>query len=84
MKRYSHPQSYSFKYLIEFEPERGIRCTACFDMRMEVTALYAHENGFAVFTTTNAASRWKDLKQVNGVLTNSSSYDLHSTRLWRH
>jgi predicted adenine nucleotide alpha hydrolase (AANH) superfamily ATPase len=50
---------------LDFEPERGIRCTACFDLRMEVTALYAHQNGFATFTTTNAASRWKDLAQVN-------------------
>lgn len=50
---------------MEFEPERGIRCTACFDMRMEVTAKYAFENGFPCFTTTNATSRWKDIDQVN-------------------
>jgi len=25
-----------------------------------------YENGFPVFTTTNATSRWKDQKQVNG------------------
>jgi len=49
----------------EFEPERGVRCTACFDMRMEVTAQYAHEHGFSCFTTTNATSRWKDVNQVN-------------------
>jgi len=30
---------------MEFDPERGRRCTECFDMRMERTALYAHENG---------------------------------------
>eukprot|EP01084_Bolivina_argentea_P058476 106788_1 len=50
---------------LEFEPERGIRCTKCFDMRMEVTAAYASENHFPIFTTTNATSRWKDIKQVN-------------------
>jgi predicted adenine nucleotide alpha hydrolase (AANH) superfamily ATPase len=37
----------------------------CFDMRLERTALYAHEHGFDSFTTTNATSRWKDEKQVN-------------------
>ena len=37
----------------------------CFDMRMERTALYAIDNGFRYFTTTNATSRWKDVKQVN-------------------
>ncbi len=31
---------------MEWEPERGARCTMCFDMRFERTALYAHENGF--------------------------------------
>jgi len=51
---------------LEFEPERGVRCTECFDMRMEVTALYAHMHGFPCFTTTNATSRWKDVDQVNG------------------
>lgn len=50
---------------LEYEPERGARCTECFDMRMEVTALYAHINSFQWFTTTNATSRWKDVKQVN-------------------
>lgn len=41
-----------------------LRCTMCFDMRMDRTALYAKENGFHVFTTTNATSRWKDINQV--------------------
>lgn len=49
----------------ELEPERGVRCSACFDMRMEVTAAYAVEHGFEYFTTTNATSRWKDETQVN-------------------
>ena len=50
---------------MEYDPERGARCTACFDMRMEVTAAYAAEHGFEAFTTTNATSRWKDVGQVN-------------------
>ena len=50
---------------LEYAPERGERCTMCFDMRMERTALYAHEHGFHYITTTNATSRWKDVKQVN-------------------
>jgi len=50
---------------LEFEPERGRRCSMCFDMRMDVTAAYAKEHGYDCFTTTNATSRWKDTKQVN-------------------
>jgi hypothetical protein len=50
---------------LEYDPERGVRCTACFDMRMEVAVAYAAAHGFPAFTTTNATSRWKDVKQVN-------------------
>lgn len=50
---------------MEWSPERGARCTMCFDMRHDRTALYAHENGFTHITTTNAASRWKDKEQIN-------------------
>ena len=51
---------------LEFEPERGIRCTACFDMRFERTALYAYEHGFKVITSSLGLSRWKDMNQING------------------
>ena len=51
---------------MEKEPERGIRCTMCFDMRFERTALYAAENGFSVISSSLGISRWKDMKQING------------------
>ena len=51
---------------MEKVPERGIRCTMCFDMRFERTALYAHENGFPVMTSSLGISRWKDMNQING------------------
>jgi predicted adenine nucleotide alpha hydrolase (AANH) superfamily ATPase len=50
---------------LENEPERGKRCSKCFDMRLERTALYAHENGFGMIATTNGFARWKDQAQVN-------------------
>lgn len=50
---------------LEWEPERGQRCTACFDMRFERTALYAHEHGFRVFSSSLGISRWKDMNQIN-------------------
>ena len=50
---------------MEWEPERGIRCTACFDMRFERTALYAHEHGFPVISSALGISRWKDMNQIN-------------------
>lgn len=51
---------------MEWEPEKGKRCTECFDMRFERTALYAHENGFPLFTSCLGISRWKDMGQING------------------
>ena len=50
---------------LENEPERGARCTQCFDMRFERSALYAKENGFKVYATTLGISRWKDMDQIN-------------------
>ena len=50
---------------LENEPERGKRCTVCFDMRFESSALYAHENNFNYFAPTLGISRWKDMNQIN-------------------
>ena len=49
---------------MEWEPERGIRCTMCFDMRFERTALYAAENGFSVISSSLGISRWKNMQQI--------------------
>ena len=51
---------------LEWEPERGARCTQCFDMRFERTALYAHENSFQVISSSLGISRWKNMTQING------------------
>ena len=50
---------------MEWEPEKGARCTMCFDMRFERAALYAHEHGFPVMTSSLGISRWKDMNQIN-------------------
>ena len=50
---------------MEMDPERGRRCTMCFDMRFERTALYAHEHGFPVITSSLGISRWKNMNQIN-------------------
>lgn len=50
---------------LEWEPERGARCTACFDMRFERTALYAFEHGFSLISSSLGLSRWKDMDQIN-------------------
>jgi predicted adenine nucleotide alpha hydrolase (AANH) superfamily ATPase len=71
---------------LEFEPERGLRCTKCFDMRFLRTALLAHEEGFKVFTSSLGISRWKDLDQINDCGTRAAqAYDnlTYWTYNWR-
>lgn len=58
---------------LEWEPERGKRCTACFDMRFERTALYAYEHGFPVISSSLGISRWKDMNQINDSGTRAAS-----------
>ena len=50
---------------LENEPERGERCTVCFDMRFERTALYASEHGYPIISSTLGISRWKNMEQIN-------------------
>ena len=71
---------------LEWEPERGKRCTVCFDMRFERTALYAHENNFPIFSSSLGISRWKDMNQINTAgLTAAERYENLSywTYNWR-
>ena len=49
----------------ENEPERGERCSTCFDMRFERTAQYASDNDFDLISSTLGISRWKDMDQIN-------------------
>lgn len=48
----------------ENDPERGERCSLCFEMRFVKTAEYAYHNGFPVITSCLGISRWKDFDQV--------------------
>tara|TARA_B100001113_G_C21027940_1_gene586639 strand:- start:85 stop:738 length:654 start_codon:yes stop_codon:yes gene_type:complete len=50
---------------LEWEPERGKRCTSCFDMRFIKTAEYAFNNNFSLVSSTLGISRWKDMNQIN-------------------
>ena len=59
---------------MEHEPERGIRCSMCFDMRFIRTALYAYENNFKVITSSLGISRWKDMDQINKSGVKAASY----------
>lgn len=50
---------------LEAEPERGKRCSVCFELRLARAARYAKEHGFTAFSSVLGISRHKDLNQVN-------------------
>jgi predicted adenine nucleotide alpha hydrolase (AANH) superfamily ATPase len=62
---YDERQWFSQTRALENEPERGIRCTLCFDYRFEKTAAYAHAHRFDVMSSTLSISRWKNKAQIN-------------------
>lgn len=68
---------------LEQEPERGRRCLSCFSMRLEKTAQYAAEHGFAYFTTTLATSRWKDQAQITQAALSAQATTQNKTLFWQ-
>lgn len=69
---------------LENEPERGARCTTCFAMRLERTALFAHDNGFDVFATSLGLSRHKDQAQVYAQGQKAAAFYDGSIAFWGH
>ena len=49
----------------EQEPEKGFRCSLCFELRLEKTAGIAKEQGYEYFGTTLSVSPHKDSKLIN-------------------
>lgn len=50
---------------LENEPERGNRCTLCYELRLRKCALLAKKQGFDCFSTTLSISPYKDAKRLN-------------------
>lgn len=50
---------------LEREPERGKRCTICYKMRMEKTAIIAKKNSYDYFCTTLSVSPYKNANLIN-------------------
>ncbi len=55
---------YNFVEGLESEPERGLRCERCFELRMEKTAQYASNIGADCFSTTLSVSPHKSFSQI--------------------
>ena len=55
------------------EPERGARCSVCFELRLKKVMDYAKANGFAAVASVLGVSRWKNLAQVNAAAARASA-----------
>ncbi len=51
----------------ENEPEKGMRCNVCFEMRLKKAAEYAANNNYDIFTTTLTVSPHKNSKEINRI-----------------
>ena len=52
---------------LEKEPEKGLRCDKCFELRLEQTAKYASLNGFDKFTTSLVISPHKNFQKITDI-----------------
>lgn len=70
---------------LENEPERGKRCSVCFELRLKRAAQYAKENGFTCFSSVLGISRHKDLDQVNAAAARAATAEgiPYDTTNWR-
>lgn len=50
---------------LEGEPERGARCTVCYDLRLWESARFAAQEGFTNFATVLSTSPHKDALRIN-------------------
>ena len=48
-------------------PERGARCSLCYELRLKATADTAIANGYDYFATTLTLSPLKDVERLNGI-----------------
>lgn len=51
----------------EAEPEKGLRCDACFRIRIEETARTAREEDFEIIATVLTTSPHKDAEKINSI-----------------
>lgn len=55
---------YNFISGLEDEPERGLRCDRCFELRLTNTAVFALKKDIKLFTTTLTISPHKNSKKI--------------------
>lgn len=65
--KYEPDKWYALVRGMEAEPEGGKRCSICYQMRLEKTAVYAKENGYKYFSATLTLSPHKPAGIINPI-----------------
>ncbi|MBO6087282.1 epoxyqueuosine reductase QueH [bacterium] len=64
---YNQNEYYDFVKGLENEPEKGLRCDKCFELRLKKTAEYAKSNGIEQFTTSITISPHKNFDKLTKI-----------------
>lgn len=64
---YNPEEYYEFVKGFESEPEKGLRCDKCFELRLRKTAEYAKSIGADFFTTSIVISPHKDFDKLSQI-----------------
>ena len=64
---YDTERFYAMAKGLEAEPERGARCTGCYELRLREAAEYAAKGEYDYFTTTLSISPMKDAERLNAI-----------------
>ena len=64
---YDTSRFYEIAKGLENEPEGGLRCFACYELRMEEAAKIAKSKGFDYFATTLSISPLKNAQKINEI-----------------
>lgn len=67
IESYDPSSFYAIANGLEDEPEGGLRCTACYRLRLAETAKIAAAEGYDYFTTTLSISPLKDAERLNAI-----------------
>ena len=64
---YNPDEYYSFVKGFENEPERGLRCDKCFELRLKKTAEFTKSRGIKTFTTSIVISPHKNFQKLSEI-----------------
>ena len=78
IENYDHATFLNYTKGLENEPEGGLRCDKCFELRLTQTAKKAKELGITEFTTSIVISPHKNFEKISSIAQNiAQNYNLN-------